>query len=86
MASKATLLREEWSRRAAKTLVGRTIVAARYLDDGELADCGWDRSCLAVFLDDGSHLMPSQDDEGNGPGALFFDGTDKNSSQTFGVI
>lgn len=84
--TKSQALRNEWSQRAATLLVGRTIVAVRYLDDGELADCGWDRSCLALFLDDGSHLMPSSDDEGNAAGVLFYDGTDEKSSQTFGVI
>jgi hypothetical protein len=32
----------------------------------------WDGArCVVIKLDDGNLIYPSQDDEGNGPGALF---------------
>jgi len=34
-------------------------------------DLGWESKSIVLFLDDGSYLLSSTDDEGNGPGALF---------------
>lgn len=64
-------LKKRWGKDAEKALVGRKIVAVRYMTGEEMADHGWDRSALAIFLDDGTAIYPSMDDEGNGPGALF---------------
>ena len=55
-------------------LVGRKIVALRQMTKRELAREGWDGQAIAIILDDGTVLFPSQDEEGNGPGAIF--GTD----------
>ena len=40
-------------------------------DDKEQEALGWYNSSLVIFFTDGSYLFPSQDDEGNGAGALF---------------
>ena len=57
------------------TLVGREITAVRSMTDEELADNAWGGrrggAPIALELDDGTVLYPSQDPEGNGPGALF---------------
>jgi len=54
-----------------KKLVGRKIILTRYLTNEEIIDLGWDQKAIVIFLDDGTYLFPSRDDEGNGPGALF---------------
>jgi len=64
-------MRKDWTDLAAKYLVGKKIVAVRYLDKTDLKTLGWDSSTVVLQLDDGSIWFPSQDDEGNGPGALF---------------
>lgn len=62
--------RKEWP-------YGRKIVGAKVLTAEEMEKEGWDSShgycepCTALILDDGSLIYPSQDHEGNGPGALF---------------
>ena len=58
------------------TIVGKKIVDVRPMTKAELSAEGWDDSYgggmpVAVVLSDGSTLYPSQDPEGNGPGALF---------------
>lgn len=68
--TKRTIL-EYWSERAHTTLVGRTIVDARYLSAEEMAELGWTKSVLVMQLDDGTVLFPSMDDEGNNGGAMF---------------
>ena len=66
-------LLKQWTDRAAKLLVGRTIVAVSYLGEKSCREMMWDRSCLVLTLDNGLHVFSSADDEGNGPGALYTD-------------
>ena len=56
-----------------ESLIGRTIVAIRELTDDEKDQLDWWGYCPVLILDDGTELTPSQDEEGNGPGALFID-------------
>lgn len=63
---------ERWNRAAKTSLVGRTIVDARYMTDKEMKDMYWDERGLVMTLDNGERVTVSSDDEGNGPGALFF--------------
>ena len=61
-----------WQNLANKHLVGRTIVKAEWLSPSESHRLmGWDYQPLELFLDNGTILTPSQDDEGNNAGALF---------------
>lgn len=64
-------LRKVWADRATKHLLGKTIAHVRYLSDEERDAMGWYSSALVIFFTDGSHIFPSQDDEGNDAGALF---------------
>jgi len=66
-------LRTQWTRRAARLLAGRTIISVGYLDETSCREMSWDRSCLVLTLDNGLHLFPAADDEGNAPGAIFTD-------------
>lgn len=60
-----------WGDKVAKELVGKTIVAVRYLTDEEREDLDWYNRSIVLQLSDGTLIWPSQDDEGNGAGALF---------------
>ncbi len=62
---------KEWETDIAKVLVGKKIVAIRYMTDEEMDNHGWSRRALIIQLDDGTAIYPSADDEGNGAGALF---------------
>ena len=76
---------DHWTKVATKQLVGKKIADVRYLGPGEVENLGWSSSCLVIQLEDGTLLFPSQDDEGNGPGALF--GNDSRGKElTFPVI
>ena len=52
-------------------LVGLKIVGVRYLTKEETDASGWYRSPIVIELNDGSALIPQQDDEGNDGGALW---------------
>ena len=62
---------KSWAEQAADVLVGKTIVRVRYTTENEMRDLYWDRSGVVFELSDGTVVYPTQDDEGNGPGALF---------------
>lgn len=62
--------RERWGKHAESALVGRVIKEVRYLTTEETEELGWQGTSLVIFLDNGDYLVPSTDDEGNGPGAL----------------
>lgn len=60
-----------------ESVTGQTIVAVRWMTAAE-ADgwFGWDRRGIVLELENGMVLCASQDDEGNGVGAMFaFDRT-----------
>ena len=64
-------IEKKWTDIAKKQLLGRKIVTVRYLTEKEASEMGWDMRGIVLELDDGNLIFPSQDDEGNGAGALF---------------
>lgn len=72
-----------FTRLAVRHLQGRTIVAVRYMTADERQNLDWPDSALVLELDSGQLLWPSQDDEGNGAGALF---TTIPGAETFPVL
>lgn len=54
-------------------LIGRTITAVRMLTKDELDEMDWYGHVPVIVLDDGTEIIASRDDEGNGPGTLFID-------------
>lgn len=54
-------------------VIGKTITNVRIMTEDERNSWGWDGGHwpMVFELSDGTHLIPSMDDEGNGPGNLF---------------
>ena len=67
----AAEIRRRWENEARELLVGRTIRNVHYMAAADVAAQCWDRAALMIELEDGTRIWPSQDEEGNGPGALF---------------
>jgi len=67
---------EHWSAVAKKQLNNTVITSARYLNKEEIENLGWDNSGIICFLNNHNFFYVSCDDEGNGPGALFFSNND----------
>lgn len=59
-----------WQETAKNALVGRTILAAHYMDKSETHYMGWDQSGIFLVLDNGAQVIVQRDEEGNGPGVL----------------
>jgi len=60
-------------------IIDCVIKGVRYMTDAEVEAFGWGAKSVVLFLDNGTEIVVSQDDEGNGPGALFV--TKKNGDQ-----
>ena len=62
----------KWNELVKKHLVGRKIVDVKWLSPKESEKLlGWDQQPCEIFLDDGTIITPSSDDEGNEAGALI---------------
>lgn len=64
-------LKKTWIKDISKHLVGRKIKKIDYLTQEEKNKLGWHASAVVIELDNNIALYPSQDSEGNGPGAIF---------------
>ena len=62
---------KEWLNRVSKQLKGKTIISISYLSEKEASEMDWYKRPIVLQLDDGSCLIPQQDDEGNDGGALW---------------
>jgi hypothetical protein len=71
---------QTWNKKANAQLAGQTITAAKYMTDEDAENLGWYQRGLFIGLSNGSYLIVQQDDEGNGPGALYL--MDKNGNDT----
>ncbi len=69
---------------ARKQFIGKTITDVAYMDKADAEEMGWDQRGVIFELDDGTQLIPFQDDEGNGPGALAT--SLENELSMFGVV
>ena len=58
----------------AKKLEGKKIRTCRYMTEEETEESGWYSSPVIIELEDGTVLVPMQDDEGNGAGSVAVNG------------
>lgn len=65
-------VRARWISKASSVLLGRTITAIDYLNENECDEMGWYSAPVVITLDDGTHIYPVADDEGNDGGALHY--------------
>ena len=66
---------DKWIKSIAEHFVNRKIVSVKIMSDEEMDNCFgedcWHARAVAFKLDNGHWFYPSQDDEGNGAGAIF---------------
>ena len=66
-------LNERWETTANNILLGRKIVAIHWMGKEEADEVyGWYKRPIKLELDDGTLIVPQQDDEGNDGGALLW--------------
>ena len=62
---------QKWSTRAKARLEGKPIREVRSMTSSAAEDVGWYQRGLILVLNDDTKVHVQQDDEGNGPGALY---------------
>jgi hypothetical protein len=66
------IMHDQWQKKLKKHLVGRTIVKVEWLSPKRTEKLfGWTNQPCEIYLDNGTILTPSADDEGNDAGAIF---------------
>lgn len=74
---------KRWEADSTAFLKGKTVKRVRYMTVEEVADMGWHAAAPVIEFTDGSWILASADDEGNGAGALF---TSNSQLETIPVI
>lgn len=62
---------KQHNERQEKLLKGKTVKQVRYLTDEEMKAMMWDKRPIAIQFDDGTVIVPMQDDEGNEGGSIY---------------
>ena len=65
-------LNTRWEATANKILLGKKIVAIKWMDKKEAEHNDWYKRPVKLMLDDGTIIIPQMDDEGNDGGALLW--------------
>ena len=63
-------IQEYWTEKINKELLGKKITKIEYLTQEELDESMWDKSPIAIELDNRIWLVPMADDEGNNGGSI----------------
>jgi hypothetical protein len=63
-------VREHWTKKVRKELLGKTITKVEYLTYKETEDNLWYKTPIAIQLDNKIWLVPIADDEGNDGGSI----------------
>ena len=61
----------EWGRKATDKFKGKVVERIEYMTDSKVESFLWGAAAPIIIFTDGSWLLPSSDDEGNGAGSLF---------------
>ena len=81
---------EKYATEARWMLLGKRVTEVRPLTAQERADLYWDEysstSAIAIVFDDGTTIIPSRDDEGNGAGVLFYAKMEKVLASDNGLV
>tara|TARA_R100001463_G_scaffold3532_2_gene14251 strand:+ start:3247 stop:3525 length:279 start_codon:yes stop_codon:yes gene_type:complete len=77
---------KHWQKTSEKWLVGKKIVACRYMSSEEMEDTMWNNRPICLLLDDGTWIIPQCDDEGNDGGALYVQNAVKDKAEVLPVI
>jgi hypothetical protein len=66
-------MNDQWQKKLKKHLVGRTIVKVEWLSPKRTEKLfGWTNQPCEIYLDNGTILTPSADDEGNDAGVMDY--------------
>ena len=79
-------LGQQWKNRLSPELLGQRIVKMQYMSKKDAENMGWYKRPLMLMLENGTWIIPQQDDEGNDGGALWLMNGDKELKETLAPV
>ena len=64
-------IRMFWNEKAQNLLIGKKIIAVKYMEQEQAADSYWSKCPVMIMFDDNTIMIPQSDDEGNDGGVLM---------------
>ena len=79
-------LGQQWKNRLSPELLGQRIVRMHYMSKKDAEGLGWYKRPLMLMLENGTWIIPQQDDEGNDGGALWLMNNTKELKETLAPV
>ena len=79
-------LGQKWKNRLSPELLGQRIVKMHYMSKRDAEELGWYKRPLMLMLENGTWIIPQQDDEGNYCGALLLMNNTKELKETLAPV
>ena len=64
-------LSQQWKNRLSPEILGQRIVRMHYMSKKDAEELNWYKRPLMLMLENGTWIIPQQDDEGNDGGAMW---------------
>ena len=79
-------LGQQWKNRLSPELLGQRIVRMHYMSKKDAEELGWYKRPLMLMLENGTWIIPQQDDEGNDGSALWLMNNDRELKETLAPV
>ena len=79
-------LGQQWKNRLSPEILGQRIVRMHYMSKKDAEELGWYKRPLMLMLENGTWIIPQQDDEGNDGGALWLMNNTKELKETLAPV
>ena len=79
-------LGQQWKNRLSPELLGQRIVRMHYMSKKDAEGLGWYKRPLMLMLENGTWIIPQQDDEMNDGGAISLNNKDRELKETLAPV
>jgi hypothetical protein len=79
-------LGQKWKNRLSPELLGQRIVKMHYMSKRDAEELGWYKRPLMLMLENGTWIIPQQDDEGNDGGAMWLLNNNRELKETLAPV
>ncbi len=79
-------LGQQWKNRLSPEILGQRIVKMHYMSKRDAEKLGWHKRPLMLMLENGTYIIPQQDDEGNDGGAMWLMNNNRELKETLAPV
>tara|TARA_Y200000002_G_scaffold377692_1_gene383730 strand:+ start:1911 stop:2276 length:366 start_codon:yes stop_codon:yes gene_type:complete len=77
---------QQWKNRLSPEILGQRIVRMQYMSKKDAEGLGWYKRPLMLMLENGTWIIPQQDDEGNDGSALWLMNNNRELKETLAPV